>query len=61
MIIKTKQPGKIQAVGKNQLSLVFKADTIDSASIKKGDSVEVTVLENGSILIEKTKEVSNEN
>lgn len=56
MNIKSKQSGKIQAVGTNQLSLVFKSDTVKSSLLKKGDTVEVTVLENGSILIEKAKQ-----
>lgn len=53
MNIKCKQSGKIQGTGTNQLSITFKSDTVKSAELKKSQEVEITVLENGSILIEK--------
>lgn len=55
MNIKSKVKGKIRKVGNNQLAVVFKNETLEVSWIAKDVSIDVTVTENGQIIIEKAK------
>jgi len=55
MNILCKVSAKVTGSGQNQLVMLLKKDVIEKAKLVKGDLIEMTVLENGSILIEKSK------
>lgn len=56
MDIKLKGPSSIRKTGKTQLCVVFKKDIVEASGISEKDKIDITVLSNGSILIEKSKQ-----
>lgn len=48
-------PTKVRHVGNKEIGIVLKKDVVELCGLKLGDNVNVTVLENGSLLIEKRK------
>lgn len=55
MNILSKTNGKISTNAKGICSISFKKDVSETANLAKKENVTVTVLENGSILIERVK------
>lgn len=55
MNILSKTNGKISTNAKGICSISFKKDVSETANLAKKENVTVTVLENGSILIERAK------
>jgi hypothetical protein len=55
MNIKCKIPTAIRSVGNKQIGIVLKKEIVELSGFKEKDNINVTVLENGSLLIEKRK------
>lgn len=55
MNIICKIAGKVRKVGNNQVGIVLKKEIVDATSFTEKDDIEITVLEDKSILIQKKK------